>query len=80
MGSWGRPKDAKAGFQGSSKFTTFDKHSKRERSANNKNYDSWKKAKKRLSTNEIIRRRNTGACMNCGDFGHVFNECPKLKP
>jgi hypothetical protein len=39
MGSWEHPKDAKAGFRGSSKSTTFDKHSKRERSANIKNYD-----------------------------------------
>ena len=66
MGSWEHPKDAKADFKGSSKSTTFVKHSKRERSANNKNYDSWNKAKKRLSTDEIIRHRNIGACMNCG--------------
>ena len=80
MGSWERPKDAKADFKGSSKSTTFDKHSKRKRSTNNKNYDSWNKAKKRLSTNEIQRRRNTSACMNCGEVGHVFNECPKPNP
>ena len=80
MGSWGRLKDAKEDFQGSSKSTTFDKHSKREYSANNKNYDSWNKAKKQLSTDEINRRRNTGACINCGEVGHVFNVCSKPKP
>ena len=79
--SWGRPKDAKSDFKGSSKSTTFDKHStKRERSANNKNYYSWNKAKKRLSTDEINRRGNISACMNCGEVGHVFNDCSKPKP
>ena len=76
----GRPTYAKADFKRSSKSTTFDKQSKRERNANNKNYGSWNKAKKRLSTNEINRRRNTCACMNYGEVGNVFNDCPKLKP
>ena len=74
MRSRGRPKDAKADFKGSSKSTTFDKHYKRECSANSKNYNSWNKAKKLLSTDEINRRRNTGACMHCGEVGHVFND------
>jgi hypothetical protein len=72
MKSWGHPKNAKADFKGSSKSATFDKHSKRERSDNNKNNDSWNKAKKRLTNDEIIRRRNTCACMNCGEVGHTF--------
>ena len=80
MKSWGCPKDAKADFKGSSKFVTFDKHSKRECSANIKNYDSWNIAKKRLSTDEINRRHNTGACLNRGEIGHEFNDCPKPKP
>ena len=79
LGSWGHPKDAKANFKKSSKSTTFDKHFKRERS-NIRNYDSWNKAKKRLTTDEINTRRNTGVCMNCGEVGHVFNDCPKSKP
>ena len=80
MGSWGHPKDAKEDSKGSSKSTTFDRHFKRERSTNNKSYDSWNKAKKRLTTNEINKRRNTSASMNCGEVGHVFNDCPKPKP
>ncbi len=80
MKSWGHPKNAKADFKGSSKSTTFDKHFKRERSDNNKNYESWSKAKKRLTTDEINRRNNTSACMNCDEVGHVFKECPKPKP
>jgi len=80
MGSCGHLKNTKAGFKGSSKSTTFDKHTKRERSANINYYDSWNKAKKRMSTDEINKRRNTGACMNCGEVGNVFNDCPKPKP
>jgi hypothetical protein len=80
MGSRRRPKDAKADFKGFSKSTTFDTHSNRERSSNYKNYDSWNKAKKRLSIDETNIRRNTCACMNCGEFGHVVNDCPKPKP
>ena len=80
MESWGHSKSAKADFKESSKSVTFNKHSKRERTDTNKNYDSWNKAKKRLKPDEINRRRNTGACMNCGEVGHVFKDCPKPKP
>ena len=79
-GSWEHPKDAKANFKGPSKFTTFDNHLKRERSTSSGNYVSWNKAKKQLSTEEINIRRSKGACMNCGEVGHVFNDCPKPKP
>ncbi len=80
MKSWGRPKDVKSDFKGSSKSATFDKHFKRERRANSKNSDSWNKAKKRLTTDEINRRRNTCTCMNNGEIGHMINDCPKPKP
>ena len=80
MKSWAHPMKAKADFKGSSKSATFDKHFKRERSDNNKNYDSWNKAKKRLTTDEINRRRNTSACLNCGEIGHLFKDRPKPKP
>ena len=79
MKSWGHPKNAKADFKGSSKSATFDKHFKRERSDIKKNYDFWNKAKRRLTTDEINRRRNTCACMNCGEVGHIFKDCPKPK-
>ena len=80
MKSWEHPKNAKADFKESSRSVTFNKHTKRERSDNNKNYESWNKAKKRLTTDEINRRRNTSDCMNCGGDGHVFKDCPKPKP
>jgi len=79
-GSWGHPKDAKVVFKGSSKSTTFDTHLKRERCTSSKNYDSWSKAKKRLSTEEISKCRNIGACVNYGEVDHVFNDFPKPKP
>ena len=76
----GHSKNAKSDFKESSKSVTFNKHFKRERSDNGKNCDSWNKAKKRLEPDEISRRRNTCACMNCGEVGHVFKDCPKPKP
>ena len=78
--SWGHPNDAKAYFKGSSKSTTFDNHSERERSSNSMNCESWNRAKKRISPDEFNLRRNTSACMNFGEVGHVFNDCPKPKP
>ena len=80
MKPWGHSKSAKAEFKESSKSVTFNKYTKRERGDNGKNYDSWNYAKKRLTPAEINRRRNTGACMNCGEVGHVFKYCPKPKP
>jgi hypothetical protein len=77
----GHFKNAKADFKESSKSVTFNKHSKRERDDNGKNYESWNKAKKRLTLDdEINRRRNISAYMNCGEVGHVFKDCPKPKP
>ena len=80
MKSWGPPKNAKANFKESSRSVNFNKHTKRERSDNSKNYESCKDTKKRLTTDEINRRRNTCAFMNCGEVGHVFKDCPKPKP
>ncbi len=79
-GPWGQSKDDKADFKGPSKSTSFNKNMKRERSDSEKNYDSWNKAKKRLTTNEYNRLRKTNACINCGEVGHKFNDCPKPKP
>ena len=79
MRVWGQPKDTKAYFKGASKSTTFVKRLKRE-SSNSRNYDSWNKDKRRLTTDEINKRRNTGACMNCGEVGHMFDDCSKPKP
>jgi hypothetical protein len=59
MKPWGHSKSAKVDFQGSFKSTTFATHTKRERSDNNMNYECWNKVKKRLTTDEINRRRNT---------------------
>jgi hypothetical protein len=73
-------KSAKAAFKEPSKSTAFSKHLKRERSDDNKSYDSWNKAKKRLTSDEFNRRRNTNACINCNEVGHVFKDCPKPKP
>ena len=45
--SWGHPKDAKADFKSPSKSHISDKKAKF-----NKNYDSWDKAKDKLTADE----------------------------
>ncbi len=67
MKAGGHFKNAKADFKESAKSITFNKQSKRERNGNGKNYDSWNKTKKRLTIDEFNHRRNTCACMNCGE-------------
>ena len=79
-GPWGQSKDEKADFKGSSKSVSFNNNLKREKSDTERNFESWNRAKKRLSTNEYNKRRKTNACINCGEVGHKFSECPKPKP
>ncbi len=52
-GPWGQSKDAKSESKGPSKSTSFNKNMKREKSGSDKNYDSWNRAKKRLSADEF---------------------------
>jgi hypothetical protein len=46
----------------------------------NTNYDSWNKAKDKLTADEYNKRRRTKACINCGEVGHAFSDYPKPKP
>jgi len=43
-------------------------------------YDSWNKAKAKLTEDEFKKRRRTNGCINCGVAGHRFPDCPKPKP
>ena len=45
-----------------------------------KNYDSWNKAKDKLSTDEYNKCRRKNDCIKCGEVGHKFSDCPKPKP
>ncbi len=45
-----------------------------------KSFDSWSKAKGKLTDDEYNKRRRTYACINCGEVGHKFSDCPKPKP
>ncbi len=69
---WNHPKDVKANFKGSSKPSISGKHYvNRERIiSNSKGYDSWNKAKAKLTADEYNKRRRTNACINCGEIGH----------
>jgi hypothetical protein len=80
-GYWGHLKDAKTGFKGSAKSPTSGKQVKRERSTSDlKDYDSWNRAKAKLTADEYNKRRRINACINCGEVGHKFSACPKPKP
>jgi hypothetical protein len=45
-----------------------------------KSFESWNKAKGKLTDDEYNKRRRTNACINCGEVGHKFSDCPKPKP
>ncbi len=59
---------------------TFNTSLKLERSTSDRNLNSSKRAKRRLSANKFNKRRKTNACINCGEVVHLFNDCPKPKP
>ena len=77
--NWGQHKDAKADFKSPSKSYNSDKIIKYEKVAlGSKSYDSWNKAKAKLTEYMFNKRRRTTACANCGEVGHNFANIPKL--
>jgi hypothetical protein len=71
----------KADFKNHVKSYNSDKKVKYEKIAlGSKSYDSWNKAKAKLAEDEFKKRRRTNACINCGEVGHKFSNCPKPKP
>ncbi len=79
-GPCGQSKYAKADSKGPSKSTSFNKNMKRAKSGSDKNYDFWNRAKKGMYADEFNRRLDNNACINCGEVGHRFHDCPKPKP
>ena len=78
--NWGHPKDGKAYFKIPLKSYNSDTKIKYEKAAlGSKSYDSWNKAKAKLTKDEFNKRRRTNACINCGDVGHRVSDCPKPK-
>ncbi len=60
--NWGQHKDAKADCKSPSKSYNFDKTNKYEKVASDsKSYDSWNKAKAKLTEDEFNKRRQTNA-------------------
>jgi hypothetical protein len=45
-----------------------------------KTYDSWNKAKDKLTTGKYNKCRRANACIDCGEVGHKFSDCHKQKP
>ena len=75
--NWGQPKDVKANFKSPSKSYNSNKQIKYEKSGSeSKNYDSCNNVKARLVDDEFNKRRRTNACINCGEVGHKFSNCP----
>ena len=71
----------KSDFKSLSKPYNFDKKVKYEKSGSgSKSYDSWSKAKAKLTEDEFNKRRRTNACIHCGEVNHKFSNCPKPKP
>ena len=79
-GQQGQLKDAKVDFKRHTKSNAFHMGLKRERSASSRHYESWNRVKILLTTDEFNKRRQTHACINHCEVGHVFNDCPKAKP
>ena len=48
--------------------------------SSSKSYESWNKAKDKLTADEEYRRRRTNACINCGEVGHKSSDSPKPRP
>ena len=79
--NWGHPKDAKVYFKTPSKSFNSAKKVKYEKATScPKSYDSWNKANAKIIEDEFNKRRRTNACINCGEVGHKFSNCPKPKP
>ena len=79
--NWGHLKDAKADFKSPLKSYNSDKKVKHEKTTSgSKSYDSWNKAKTKLTEDEFNKSRRANACISCGEVGHKFSNCPKPKP
>jgi len=55
------------------------KNSKRLVAFIDKPFESWNKAKSKLSEVDYNKRRRTDACINCGEVRHKSSECTMLK-
>jgi hypothetical protein len=79
--NWRHLKDAKADLKSPSRSNYFDKKVKHEKTTSgSKSYDSWNKAKTKLTEDEFNKSRRANACISCGEVGHKFSNCPKPKP
>ena len=63
--------DPKKNFDPKKRKVAFEKE---------KSFDYWNKGKGKLTEDEYNKRRRTNACINCGEVGHKFSDCPKPKP
>jgi hypothetical protein len=78
---WSSKGGASGGASGSSDpKKAFDPKKRKVAFEKDKSFESWNKAKGKLTDDEYNKRRRTNACINCGEVGHKFSDCPKPKP
>ncbi len=71
---------SKGGASADSKGKSFDSKKRKVALEKDKPFESWNKAKDKLTEEEYNKRRRTKACINCGEVGHKFSDCSKPKP
>ncbi len=77
---WFKSENTASTSKGFTKSPGIDKNSKRKLNFTDKLFQSWNKAKSKLTEEEYNKRRRTNAHINCGEVEHKFFECPKPKP
>ncbi len=70
----------KSGATSDLKSKGFDPKIRKVAFEKEKPFESWKKAKGKLTEEEYNKRRRINACINCGKVGHKFSDCSKPKP
>ena len=86
---WSKSKDGSSTSKGFTKLVDIDKISKRKVSFTDKPFESWNKAKSKLTKDEYTKRlitkdeynklRISNACIICGEVEHKLSECNKPK-
>jgi hypothetical protein len=75
-----KPKDGASTSKSFTKSIGIDTISKRKVAFTNKPFESWNKAKSKLTGEEYNKHRITNSCINCGNAGHKFSGFTKPKP
>jgi len=79
--NWGHSKDVKADFKSPRGLTFLTKKgSTRKLRRVLKATTRETRLRQKIIEDELHKRRQTNACINCGEVGHKFSNVPKPKP